>query len=139
MVVLLFGFAFLYPAVHHLRCNKLYKIMMLRSQDKIKNDIELDHFATNFERMLVDKERDKALEVMFLGFLFMHRQECQASACPLRHEGELYLPSADAASQRSLFPSNDKILHQHLLNSVFLEYQRAHPNQLTAITHHSFA
>jgi len=54
IIVMIVGFIFLYPTVHYLRRNKIYKIMMLKSQDKIKNDIELDHFANNFESMLLD-------------------------------------------------------------------------------------
>jgi hypothetical protein len=76
---------------------------------------------------------------MFIGFMFTHKEECSSSACPFRHNIALYHPLSDQTSRRELFPTKDKILHQHFLNQVFLDYQRAHPNNLSVQHHTSYA
>jgi hypothetical protein len=60
---------------------------------------------------MVVQETNEEIEMMFLGFLYMHREECQSISCPLKNSEELYLPLGDATSNRTVFPSKDKILH----------------------------
>lgn len=42
-------------------------------------------------------------------------------------------------SKRDQFPADDVILHQHFLNSIYLDYQRNHPNTLSAQHHTQYA
>lgn len=42
MIVIMIGSLFLYPLAHYFRENRIYRILMLKSVDKIKNDLELD-------------------------------------------------------------------------------------------------
>lgn len=117
----------MWPTARYNRFNRVKYIMVLKTQEKLKDDLELDHFVTNLlhvvnNDMLADSESHKEHQMMFLGFMFMHREECQATNCPLKNNNPLYLPSNDTTSKRDAFPSKDKILHQHFVNSVFIEY-----------------
>ncbi len=86
-----------------------------------------------------EQENDSEKQLMFLGFLYMHREDCQQNNCPLRNNLPLYHPLNDQTTKRDVFPAKDKILHQHFTNSVILDYQRQHPNNLSAQHHTSYA
>ena len=78
IIVILVGFIFLYPCSYYLRKGSVQKILLLKSIEKIKNDLELELFVTNFQRFIIEHELNEEVEMMFLGFLFMHKEECQS-------------------------------------------------------------
>jgi len=53
----------------------------------------------------VKSERKGEEEMMLVGFLFMHREECTSITCPLKQNDQLYLPLIDEVSDRLIFPS----------------------------------
>lgn len=77
--------------------------------------------------------------MMLLGFLFLHKEECLQASCPLKHNNALYQPLTDQTTKRDVFPSQDKILHQHFVQSIYSDFERAHANNLSSQHHASYA
>jgi hypothetical protein len=42
----------------------------------LKDDLELDQFVNIFQHLIHNNEHDKEMQMMFLGFMFLHREEC---------------------------------------------------------------
>jgi len=133
MVVVILGLVFLaYPSARYVRNRRVAEIMVLIQQEKIKDDLELDQFVSNFEDFVREADHNLESQMMFLGFLFLHKEECINPSCPLRNNTTLYLPLTDSTTKRDLFPSQDKILHQHFIQSIYMDFQRAHANNLSS-------
>lgn len=139
IIVICIGFILMWPTARYARQRRVVEITVLKQQEKLKDDLELDQFVSIFSSFIANQESDQEVGMMFLGFMFLHREECQSPICPLKNNNTLYQPLTDATSKREAFPSKDKILHQHFLNSIFLDYQRLHPNTLTAQHHTCYA
>ena len=95
VIIIIVGLIGMQPVARYIRSRRVREIMMNKQQDKLKDDLELDQFITNFQAMVCDQESDEEARMMFLGFLYTHKEECSQLSCPIRNNANLYHPLTD--------------------------------------------
>ncbi len=76
IIVLILGFLFVYPTAKYIRNRRVQEILLNKQQDKLKDDLELDQFITNFQLMITEQDSNSETRLMLLGFMHTHREEC---------------------------------------------------------------
>lgn len=66
----------MWPTAKYMRNRRVREITIFKQQEKIKDDLELDQFVSIFNSYIAHQESDQEVLMMFLGFMFLHREEC---------------------------------------------------------------
>ena len=56
IIVIVLGFIMMWPTASYLRTRRVNDILLLKQQDKIKDDLELDQFVTSFQNFVNEQE-----------------------------------------------------------------------------------
>lgn len=90
MIPVVLGLVLVWLTARYVRDRRVSQVMVLKHQEKLRDDLELDQFVNNFENFVREQEEDSQVQMMFLGFLFLHKEECLQASCPLKHNNALY-------------------------------------------------
>jgi hypothetical protein len=52
IIIIVVGFLVVYPTAKYIRNQRVHEILLNKQQDKLKDDLELDQFITNFQSMI---------------------------------------------------------------------------------------
>ena len=103
---------------------KIQRKIFSRKHDQIKSEFELDIYIHKLYRLIIDQQVNEVDEMILLGIVQNHQNECVNSDCPLNNNEELFLPLNETYSDRKSIYSKDSILLYHLINSIYAEYAR---------------
>ncbi len=132
-IVVILGILIIVPLVKNLREKAICKMIFEYKHDKIKEEHELDIYIKKVLDLMVEQAHSDVDEMILLGFVNNHKNECTSPDCPLANNDSLYLPATDAFSPADRKNLKDPIVLRHLLNSIFLEYVKN--SNSTAVLH----
>ena len=121
-IVIILGILIIIPLVKNLREKNICRMIFEYKHDKIKEEYELDIYIKKILDLMNEQAHNEVDEMVLLGFVNNHKNECSSQECPLSSSDALYLPATDAYSPADRKNLRDPILLRHLLNSIFLEY-----------------
>ena len=99
--------------------------MYNKKHDKIRTEYQLDLYINKIYRLIIDSDMNQSDELILVGIVNSHKQECLNPECPLIDtKNELYLPALDAVSDRKSPEYKDIIVLYHLIQSIYSEYAR---------------
>ncbi|MDR3549596.1 MAG: hypothetical protein P4M11_15230 [Candidatus Pacebacteria bacterium] len=132
-IVIILGILIIIPLVRNLREKAICRMLFEYKHDKIKDEHELDLYIKKIIDLMSDQTHSEVDEMVLLGFVNNHKNECSSQDCPLTTNEALYLPATDAYSPADRKNLKDPIILRHLLNSIFLEYVKN--SNSTAVLH----
>jgi hypothetical protein len=114
-----------FPLTYQVRERKILRMMYNKKHDKIRTEYQLDLYINKIYRLIIDSDMNQSDELILVGLVNSHKQECLNPECPLIDtKKELYLPALDAVSDRKSPEYKDIIVLYHLIQSIYSEYAR---------------
>jgi len=132
-IVIILGILILIPLVKNLREKSIVKMIFEYKHDKIKDEHELDIYIKKALDLLANQAHNEVDEMILLGFVNNHKNECSNPDCPLSSNTSLYLPATDSYSPIDRKNLKDPIVFKHTLNTIFALYIKN--SNATAILH----